>query len=135
MISTNNIRLGRREGTFVYLASGKKTPVGIEIVEKIKPVQYVVGGKAVKGKGKLSGHSATESEIEERPAVQLSNFKKAVESSGVFGGPYINRFIVAILITVGQVFTSSLGAYAFARPRFPFRNTLFLEGIQVGAVK
>lgn len=39
---------------------------------------------------------------------------------------YINSIIVAVLVTLGQVTTSSLAAYAFARLRFPGRNGLFL---------
>jgi multiple sugar transport system permease protein len=39
---------------------------------------------------------------------------------------YLNSIIVAVCVTVGQVFTSSLAAYAFARLRFPGRDKLFL---------
>jgi multiple sugar transport system permease protein len=43
-----------------------------------------------------------------------------------FGRFFINSIIVAVCVTIGQVFTSSLAAYAFARLRFPGRDTLFL---------
>ncbi|MCD5390830.1 hypothetical protein LR007_03085 [candidate division NPL-UPA2 bacterium] len=43
-----------------------------------------------------------------------------------FGRGYINTLIVAITVTVGQVLTSSLAAYAFARLSFPGRDKLFL---------
>ena len=39
---------------------------------------------------------------------------------------YLNSVIVAFLVTVGQVLTSSLAAYAFARLHFPGRDKLFL---------
>jgi len=39
---------------------------------------------------------------------------------------YLNSMIVAILITLGTVFTSSLAAFAFARLRFPGRDAMFL---------
>ena len=39
---------------------------------------------------------------------------------------YLNSAIVAVLVTAGQVFTSSLAAYAFARLRFRGRDVLFL---------
>jgi len=39
---------------------------------------------------------------------------------------YINSIIVAVAVTLGQVATSSLAAYAFARLRFPGRDGLFL---------
>jgi multiple sugar transport system permease protein len=38
---------------------------------------------------------------------------------------FINSLIVAVGITVGQVITASLAAYAFARLRFPGRSALF----------
>lgn len=39
---------------------------------------------------------------------------------------YLNSLYVAVLVTLGQVLTSSLAAYAFARLRFLGRDTLFL---------
>lgn len=39
---------------------------------------------------------------------------------------YLNSVLVAVLVTVGQVATSSMAAYAFARLRFPGRDALFL---------
>ena len=39
---------------------------------------------------------------------------------------YLNSIIVAGSVTIGQVLTCSLAAYAFARLRFPGRDTLFL---------
>ena len=38
---------------------------------------------------------------------------------------YFNSIFVAICVTIGQVITSSLAAYAFARLRFPGRDKLF----------
>jgi len=43
-----------------------------------------------------------------------------------FGRFFINSIIVAVCVTFGQVFTSSLAAYAFARLQFPGRDKLFL---------
>ncbi len=42
-----------------------------------------------------------------------------------FGRFYLNSIIVGIAVTVGQVFTSSLAAYAFARLQFPGRDKIF----------
>jgi len=42
-----------------------------------------------------------------------------------FGRFYLNSIFVTLCVTVGQVFTSSLSAYAFARLRFPGRDRLF----------
>jgi multiple sugar transport system permease protein len=38
----------------------------------------------------------------------------------------LNSTIVAVFVTLGQLLTCSLGAYAFARLRFPGRETLFV---------
>ena len=38
---------------------------------------------------------------------------------------FINSLIVSVTITVSQLFTCSLSAYAFARLKFPFRDGLF----------
>jgi len=47
---------------------------------------------------------------------------KAIE----FGRGYVNSLFIAITITLGQVLTSSMAAYAFARLVFPMRDQLFL---------
>jgi multiple sugar transport system permease protein len=39
---------------------------------------------------------------------------------------YVNSFFVVVLITIGQVGTSALAAYAFSRLQFPGRDLLFL---------
>lgn len=39
---------------------------------------------------------------------------------------YLNSLLIAGVATLGQVFTSSLAAYAFARLKFPGRDVLFL---------
>ncbi len=39
---------------------------------------------------------------------------------------FLNSFKISSLITLGQLFTCSTAAYAFARLRFPGRNALFL---------
>jgi multiple sugar transport system permease protein len=38
---------------------------------------------------------------------------------------YLNSLIMAVAISVGQVVTSAMAAYAFDRLDFPFKNTLF----------
>lgn len=48
-----------------------------------------------------------------------------------------NSVIVSTTITAGQVFFSSLAAYAFARLRFPFRNQiffLFVTGLMIPGI-
>lgn len=43
-----------------------------------------------------------------------------------FGRAYVNSLVVAGLVTLGQVVTCALAAFAFARLRFPGRDLLFL---------
>lgn len=54
-----------------------------------------------------------------------TNYPKAV-ASGPFLNWVFNSFRIAILVTVGQLFTCSLAGYAFARLRFPGRDAMFL---------
>jgi len=53
------------------------------------------------------------------------NYGKAL-SLLPFGRFYFNSLVVALGVTLGQLVTCSLGAYAFARLRFPGREVLFL---------
>ncbi len=57
--------------------------------------------------------------------VVLENYPKAWRAVP-FGRAYINSTVVAVTVTLGQVFISSLAAYAFARLKFPGRDKLFL---------
>ncbi len=56
--------------------------------------------------------------------VVWSNYVEAWQAIP-FGRGYINSLFVAITVTIGQVFTSALAAYAFARLTFPGRDKLF----------
>jgi len=57
--------------------------------------------------------------------VTFKNFEKAW-IQGKFGLAYRNSIIVATLVTIGQVFTSALAAYAFARLTWTGRDKLFV---------
>ena len=54
----------------------------------------------------------------------LSNFTNAFDAAP-FGRYYFNSLFVATTVTVGQLFTCSLAAYAFARLQFRGREVLF----------
>lgn len=54
-----------------------------------------------------------------------SNFRKAWQSAP-FTRYFINSIIMSIAVTIGQVLTSALAAYAFARMQFRFKETIFL---------
>jgi multiple sugar transport system permease protein len=55
-------------------------------------------------------------------------FKNYIDAWKVipFGQFYLNSMIVALCVTVGQVVTSSMAAYAFARLKFAGRDKLFM---------
>lgn len=60
--------------------------------------------------------------------IQLRNYVHAMTVSP-FHIYIFNTAKIAILVTLGQLFTCSLAGYTFARLRFPGRNTLFLAYI------
>ncbi len=59
------------------------------------------------------------------PDPQWGNFKKAMDAVPL-GRYMFNSFVQAGVITLGQLATSTLAAYAFAFMRFPLRNFLFI---------
>lgn len=56
---------------------------------------------------------------------EIGNFGQVLELNG-FGRSLTNTVLVTILVVVGQLFTSILGGYAFARLKFRGRDKLFL---------
>lgn len=64
-------------------------------------------------------------EAVERPTLNLQNFPEVLERSG-FDRSLTNTILVTLAVVFGQLFTSIIGGYAFARIPFPFRNALFL---------
>lgn len=58
-------------------------------------------------------------------ALRFDNYKQVVDSVPIFQF-ILNSFIVSLAITVGQIITSSLAAYAFVYFEFPGKRFLFL---------
>ncbi len=56
--------------------------------------------------------------------ITFVNYRNVVESIPIVRF-FINSLIVSVTITILQLFTCSLSAYAFARIEFPFREVLF----------
>jgi len=54
----------------------------------------------------------------------LVNYKNVIQSIPIIRF-FINSLFVSVTITVSQLLTCSLSAYAFSRLRFPFKNTIF----------
>ena len=57
--------------------------------------------------------------------IQWSNYIDAWNALP-FNRFFLNTLLVSISVTIGQLFTCSLGGYAFARLNFPGRNKIFL---------
>ncbi len=67
--------------------------------------------------------------------LQLSNYTQLFSQPSIpFPLFFLNSFKIAALITLGQLITCTMAAYAFARLRFPGKNILFvvmLTGLMV----
>jgi multiple sugar transport system permease protein len=59
------------------------------------------------------------------PRLDFDNYRAVLNSSIPFLRIYANSVEVAVLVTVGQLVTCTLAAFAFARLRFPGRDSLF----------
>jgi multiple sugar transport system permease protein len=59
------------------------------------------------------------------PSFDLSNYETVLNSSVPFLKIYWNSLYVAVLVTIGQLVTCTLAAFAYARLRFPGRDSLF----------
>jgi len=57
--------------------------------------------------------------------LHLENYTE-VFTAAPFGRYYLNSTLVAVVVTIGQLITCSMAAYAFARLNFRGRNILFL---------
>ncbi|MCF8240320.1 MAG: carbohydrate ABC transporter permease [Melioribacteraceae bacterium] len=56
--------------------------------------------------------------------INLDNYVKAFEAAP-FGSYYVNSMVVAFSVTIGQLITCSMAAFAFARMRFRGKDALF----------
>jgi multiple sugar transport system permease protein len=61
----------------------------------------------------------------ESPTAHPENYSEVLERSG-FDRNLTNTILVTLAVVFGQLFTSIIGGYAFARIPFPGRNALFL---------
>src|ERR1700742_4822391 len=59
------------------------------------------------------------------PNLDLANYRAVLNSSVPFLQIYANSVEVAVLVTIGQLVTCTLAAFAFARLKFPGRDSLF----------
>jgi multiple sugar transport system permease protein len=59
------------------------------------------------------------------PNLDLTNYRAVLSSEVPFLQIYWNSLEIAIIVTIGQLVTCSLAAFAFARLHFPGRDSLF----------
>jgi multiple sugar transport system permease protein len=59
------------------------------------------------------------------PNLDFKNYRAVLDSSVPFLQIYWNSLEIAVLVTVGQLITCTLAAFAFARLKFPGRDSLF----------
>ncbi|MGD0999253.1 MAG: carbohydrate ABC transporter permease [Candidatus Brocadiia bacterium] len=127
-VSTDRlIPVGGSETHFL-LTTGEGSATGttsVKLIKKLVPEKFEVHYDGGAGQEPVTA-TMDETRIITRISPQWDNFRSAWTMSGVFGRAFINSLSVCILITLGQVFTSSLAAYAFARLEFPGRDKLFM---------
>jgi multiple sugar transport system permease protein len=59
------------------------------------------------------------------PNLDFKNYRAVLDSAIPFVQIYANSVEVAVLVTLGQLITCTLAAFAFARLKFPGRDSLF----------
>jgi multiple sugar transport system permease protein len=59
------------------------------------------------------------------PNLDFKNYQAVLDSSVPFLRIYANSIEIAVIVTIGQLVTCTLAAYAFARLKFPGRDSLF----------
>jgi multiple sugar transport system permease protein len=59
------------------------------------------------------------------PRLDLENYRTVLNSSVPFLQIYANSVEIAVIVTIGQLVTCTLAAFAFARLSFPGRDSLF----------
>jgi multiple sugar transport system permease protein len=101
------------------IEKGRAEAVPVEIRKNITTVMIL------KGPRKFEELDLDKSQVITRLNLRWTNYPEAYKAIKI-GLLYWNSIKIAVLITLGQVFTSSLAAYAFARLQFPGRDKLFL---------
>jgi multiple sugar transport system permease protein len=59
------------------------------------------------------------------PNLDFKNYRAVLESTVPFLQIYWNSLEIAVIVTIGQLVTCTLAAFAFARLKFPGRDSLF----------
>jgi multiple sugar transport system permease protein len=59
------------------------------------------------------------------PNLDLKNYEAVLKANVPFLQIYMNSVMIAVVVTLGQLITCTLAAFAFARLKFPGRDSLF----------
>lgn len=114
--------------THTYIErEGTEVPVRVILDNKKNDFVRLKSLKQEKGKGKAKFYDVPREDVKRdwKMKVVWSNYPKAWKAISL-GRGYVNSLFIALAVTFGQVITSSMAAYAFARLQFPFRDQLFL---------
>jgi len=102
-------------------ADGTRTRVPVRVVSATSMVRLLAPGPRHFEIADLPSSAVTDrSEI----SLEWSNYPETWRKLP-FGRSYINTTLISVIITLGQLITCSLAAFAFARLRFPWRDKLF----------
>ncbi|MDD5644433.1 MAG: carbohydrate ABC transporter permease, partial [bacterium] len=124
-----SVSLGEIKKSFGLIERGERIPAGLNIKVPCEVLAVKLFVKIADEEHTLLDERCwvPENKVrkEWKPAFKWDNYPKAWDALP-FGRAYINSIIVAVLVTFGQAFTSSMAAYAFARLHFPGRDKIFL---------
>jgi multiple sugar transport system permease protein len=102
----------------------EETVIRLRIKKDITEVMIYRDGKVIEEEGVLEVPTGSLKPCKKIKII-WQNYVKAWKAVP-FPRFFLNSIIVSVSVTFGQVFTSSLAAYAFARLNFKGRDTLFL---------
>ncbi|MFC1744982.1 carbohydrate ABC transporter permease [Candidatus Riflebacteria bacterium] len=111
---------------------GQEEEIQVEIISKneafnrsrINPAEQTLKVRVLFGKEKGEEKNVLISDLRDRTFL-WGNFSKAWNLQP-FNMYFLNSFIVALTVTIFQLLSSSLCAYAFAFMRFPYKETIFM---------
>lgn len=106
-------------GQFVRAESGEWQEVYVASRDR------AAGTTAVRPVAGGAERTVPSAEVHNRLRLRFSNYA-AAWSQAPFARYYLNTVFVVLCTLVGQLLTSALAAYAFARMKFPGRDTVFM---------
>jgi len=104
---------------YIIKTDGASLPVAIN--KRICDIK-IIDKESPRRKELIKG--VDESRLYTRTSLRWKNYPKAYKTIDM-GLLYFNSLKIVIIVTLGQVFTSSLAGYAFSRLKFPGRDQMF----------